>query len=47
MESYRSGEMSAGIMLTNSATETGWWQMAGDACDALCSAGVAFDSSRW
>ena len=34
--SYRSGEMSAGIMLTNSATETRWWQMAAGACDALC-----------
>ena len=36
VESYRSGEMEAGIMLTNSATETKWWQTAAGACDALC-----------
>ena len=32
----QSGEMHTGIMLTNSATETKWWQMAAGACDALC-----------
>jgi phage N-6-adenine-methyltransferase len=36
VQSYRSGEMQAGIMLTNSATETGWWQTAAGTCDALC-----------
>lgn len=36
VQAYRSGEMSAGIMLTNSATETKWWQAAASACDALC-----------
>jgi ParB family chromosome partitioning protein len=34
--SYRSGEMQTGIMLTNSATETNWWQTAANACDAMC-----------
>jgi phage N-6-adenine-methyltransferase len=34
--SYRSGEMQAGILLTNSATETNWWQTAASTCDALC-----------
>jgi ParB family chromosome partitioning protein len=34
--SYQSGEMCTGIMLTNSATETKWWQTAASACDALC-----------
>jgi phage N-6-adenine-methyltransferase len=34
--SYQSGEMQTGIMLTNSATETRWWQMAASACDAVC-----------
>jgi hypothetical protein len=36
VSAYRSGEMQAGIMLTNSATETKWWRMAADACDAVC-----------
>jgi ParB family transcriptional regulator, chromosome partitioning protein len=36
VQSYRSGEMQAGIMLTNSATETTWWQSAAGACEALC-----------
>ena len=36
VQSYRSGEMRAGILLTNSATETNWWQMAASGCDALC-----------
>jgi phage N-6-adenine-methyltransferase len=36
VQSYRSGEMQAGILLTNSATETKWWQTAASACEALC-----------
>jgi DNA N-6-adenine-methyltransferase Dam len=36
VQAYRSGEMSAGIMLTNSSTETKWWQAAAGACDAVC-----------
>jgi ParB family chromosome partitioning protein len=36
VRSYRSGEMSSGILLTNSATETKWWQEAAGACEALC-----------
>jgi phage N-6-adenine-methyltransferase len=34
--SYRSGEMQTGILLTNSSTETKWWHMAANACDAVC-----------
>jgi DNA N-6-adenine-methyltransferase (Dam) len=29
---YQTGEMQQGIMLTNSATETKWWQHAGKHC---------------
>jgi ParB family chromosome partitioning protein len=36
VQSYRDREMQAGIMLTNSATETNWWQTAAGACEALC-----------
>jgi ParB family transcriptional regulator, chromosome partitioning protein len=36
VQAYQSGEMHTGIMLTNSATETKWWQTAASACDALC-----------
>ena len=36
VQSYQSSEMSAGILLTNSATETKWWQMAAGTCEALC-----------
>jgi phage N-6-adenine-methyltransferase len=34
--SYRTGELQQGILLTNSATETKWWQHAAGHCDALC-----------
>jgi hypothetical protein len=32
----QAGDMSAGILLTNSSTETNWYQRAAAACDALC-----------
>jgi hypothetical protein len=33
---YQIGDMSAGILLTNSSTETDWYHRAAAACDALC-----------
>jgi hypothetical protein len=36
VQSYQAGDMVAGILLTNSATETKWWRMAAGACDAVC-----------
>jgi phage N-6-adenine-methyltransferase len=36
VSAYRAGDMSAGILLTNSSTETDWWHRAAAACDALC-----------
>jgi hypothetical protein len=36
VQSYQSGDMGAGILLTNSATESKWWRMAAGACDAVC-----------
>jgi ParB family chromosome partitioning protein len=36
VRSYEAGDMRMGIMLTNSATETRWWQAAAAACDAVC-----------
>ena len=33
---YWFGNMVQGILLTNSATETKWWQHAASNCDALC-----------
>jgi phage N-6-adenine-methyltransferase len=33
---YRTGELQQGILLTNSATETKWWQHAARHCNALC-----------
>jgi hypothetical protein len=34
--SYRTRDLQQGILLTNSATETKWWQHAAGHCDALC-----------
>jgi phage N-6-adenine-methyltransferase len=36
ISAYQAGDMTAGILLTNSATETKWWQHAAAHCDALC-----------
>jgi ParB family chromosome partitioning protein len=36
VSAYQAGDMSAGILLTNSSTETDWWRRAIAACDALC-----------
>jgi ParB family chromosome partitioning protein len=36
VSAYQAGDMTAGILLTNSATETKWWQHAAAHCDALC-----------
>jgi hypothetical protein len=36
ISAYRAGDISAGILLTNSSTETNWWHHAAAACDALC-----------
>jgi hypothetical protein len=36
LTAYRSGEMPQGILLTNSSTETKWWQQAGNSCAAVC-----------
>jgi hypothetical protein len=33
---YQSGDISAGILLTNSSTETDWYHRAATACDGLC-----------
>ena len=36
LAAYRDGELLQGILLTNSATETRWWQQAGNCCAAVC-----------
>jgi ParB family chromosome partitioning protein len=33
---YRAGRVSQGVLLTNSATETKWWQVAFNNCNAVC-----------
>lgn len=33
---YQMGEMQQGILLTNSSTETKWWQHAAQHCNAVC-----------
>jgi phage N-6-adenine-methyltransferase len=36
ISAYQAGDMTAGILLTNSSTETDWWHRGAAACDALC-----------
>jgi ParB family transcriptional regulator, chromosome partitioning protein len=36
VEEYQTGRMTAGILLTNSSTETKWWHKAADISAAIC-----------
>jgi ParB family chromosome partitioning protein len=36
VSAYQAGDMTAGILLTNSSTETDWYHRAAAACEALC-----------
>jgi phage N-6-adenine-methyltransferase len=35
-ESWRDGSLNAGVLLTNSATDTSWWHAAANASTAIC-----------